>query len=144
MCLLWCLCLLLSLSATSLDSSHSCEREAVCQSSLPTIASQTVRSNKLNIIHTKLRHCCILYHDLHKLNVVSHKCSFGAVEDTYYIFFNCKNYINARNKLLLQRLNKTNFASSIPIFYYGATNHYLFYFISLFVLYRTNIHTRIW
>ena len=43
---------------------------------------------KLNIIHTKLRHCCILNHDLFKLNiVVSDKCSCGAVEDAYNFFF---------------------------------------------------------
>ena len=65
---------------------------------------------KLNIIHTKLRHCCILNHDLHKLNiVVSDKCSCGAVEDAYHFFFNCKNYTNARNKFLLQLLQQDHF-----------------------------------
>ena len=58
----------------------------------------------------KLRHCCILNHDLHKLNIiVSDKCSCGAVEDAFHFFFNCKNYTNARNKFLLQLLQQDHF-----------------------------------
>ena len=80
---------------------------------------------KLNIIHTKLRHCCILNHDLYKLNiVVSDKCSCGAVEDAYHFFSIVKTIQMQETNFYFNSYNKTTFVSSTPIFYYGATNHY--------------------
>lgn len=53
-----------------------------------------------NIIHTKLRHNCILNYDLCKRNILnSPQCSCGKQEDTYHFFFVCKNYSIARNTL---------------------------------------------
>jgi hypothetical protein len=53
-----------------------------------------------NIIHTKLRHNCILLCDLHKRNITnSPYCSCGHIEDTYHFFFACKKYSRARNNM---------------------------------------------
>ena len=53
-----------------------------------------------NIIHTKLRHNCILLGDLYKRNITnSPYCSCGQTEDAYHFFFACKNYSRARNNL---------------------------------------------
>ena len=62
----------------------------------------------LNIIHTKLRHSCILNYDLYRRNIVdSPLCSCGIREDTYHFFFICSKYSTARYKLMdnLLRLN---------------------------------------
>lgn len=43
---------------------------------------------KLNIIHTKLRHNCILNYDLHKINIIeSSNCRCESPEDAYHFFF---------------------------------------------------------
>ena len=53
-----------------------------------------------NVIHTKLRHNCILLCDLHKRNITnSPYCACGHIEDAYHFFFSCKNYSRARNNL---------------------------------------------
>ena len=53
-----------------------------------------------NIIHTKLRHNCILNSDLYKRNILnSPQFSCGKQEDTYHFFFVRKNYSIARNTL---------------------------------------------
>jgi hypothetical protein len=55
-----------------------------------------------NIIHTKLRHNCILLCDLHKRNITNFPySSCGHIEDTYHFFFACKNYSRAFNRLLV-------------------------------------------
>ena len=62
----------------------------------------------LNIIHTKLRHTCILNYDLYRRNIVnSPLCSCGMREDAYHFFFTCNKYSNSRYKLMdnLLKLN---------------------------------------
>ena len=42
----------------------------------------------LNILHTKLRHNCILNCELHRYNIIdSPYCTCGKIEDTYHYFF---------------------------------------------------------
>lgn len=61
---------------------------------------------RLNIIHTKLRHNCILNFDLFRKNIIeSPNCQCGLPEDSYHLFFGCKNYTNARNELFSNLLN---------------------------------------
>ena len=58
-----------------------------------------------NIIHTKLRHYCILKYDLCKRNTLNcPQCSYGKQEDAYQFFFVCKNYSIARNTLFIRLL----------------------------------------
>ena len=84
-------------------------------------------------MHTKLRHCCILNHDLHKLNiVVSDKCSCGAVVDAYHL--------NARNKFLLQLLQQDHFrVINTHLLVWGDESlsndidNYLFYTVQTFI-----------
>lgn len=53
-----------------------------------------------NIIHTKLRHNCILNCDLFRYNIIdSPSCTCGKVEDTYHYFFSCTKYARARDEL---------------------------------------------
>lgn len=53
-----------------------------------------------NILHTKLRHNCLLNNDLCKRNIInSPLCSCGKYEDVYHYFFACTKYANARNNL---------------------------------------------
>lgn len=67
-----------------------------------------------NIIHTKLRHNCILNCDLFRYNIIdSPLCTCGKVEDTYHYFFSCTKYACARNELFnnvfkIQNLNLVN------------------------------------
>ena len=59
----------------------------------------------INIIHTKLRHNCILNNDLYRRNIIeSPLCSCGLVEDSYHFFFSCKLYNYARINLLNELL----------------------------------------
>ena len=56
----------------------------------------------INIIHTKLRHKCILHYDLYKRNTCitnSPFCSCGQNEDFYHFFFACNFFSKARNNL---------------------------------------------
>lgn len=65
----------------------------------------------INIIHTRLRHNCILNSDLFRCNLIdSPNCSCGFVEDAYHLFFVCKKYAKARNSLMnkLFALNHVN------------------------------------
>ena len=65
----------------------------------------------LNIIHTKLRHKCILKYDLYRRNIVdSPLCSCGIQEDAYHFFFTCNKYSKFRYKLMdnLLRLKDLN------------------------------------
>ena len=56
----------------------------------------------INIIHTKLRHKCILHYDLYKRNISDTPfCSCGQNEDVYQLFFVCKNYYNAETICLI-------------------------------------------
>lgn len=53
-----------------------------------------------NIIHTKLRHNCILNCDFFRYNIIeSPSCTCGKVEDTYHYFFSCTKYARARDEL---------------------------------------------
>lgn len=53
-----------------------------------------------NIIHTKLRHNCLLNYDLHRRNIVdSPNCICGKKEDVFHFLFVCKLFSNARNTL---------------------------------------------
>ena len=54
----------------------------------------------LDIIHTKLRHRCILKSDLHRCNIVKDPilmCSCGYLEDAYLIFSCVKNHKTKRH-----------------------------------------------
>jgi hypothetical protein len=76
-----------------------------------------------NIIHTKLRHNCILLCDLHKCNITnSPYCACGHNVDAYLFFFACKNYSRARNNLFnklfsldLVNINTNLLLSVLPI-----------------------------
>lgn len=65
----------------------------------------------INILHTKLRHNCILNYDLYRRNIIEPpNCICGQREDVYHFCFVCKNYVNARNnlfELLFNRLEET-------------------------------------
>jgi hypothetical protein len=55
---------------------------------------------RLNIIHTRLRHNCILNKDLFRCNIInSPLCTCGKIEDDYHYFFTCPKYKDARNIL---------------------------------------------
>ena len=57
-------------------------------------------STSANIIHTRLRHNCVLNIDLFRCNIIdSPLCSCGKPEDTYHYFFNCNKYAIQRNEL---------------------------------------------
>lgn len=62
----------------------------------------------INILHTKLRHSCILNYDLYKRNIQieSPNCICGQKEDVYHFFVVCKNYVNARNNLFELPFNR--------------------------------------
>ena len=48
----------------------------------------SVENRKINIIHTKLRHNCILNKDLFRRNIIgSPLCYCGQIEDSYHFFF---------------------------------------------------------
>ena len=54
----------------------------------------------LNIIHTKLRHSCILNSDLYRKNIItSPNCICGQFENAQHFFFECSRYTRARNSL---------------------------------------------
>lgn len=60
---------------------------------------------KITIIHTKLRHHCILYLDLYKFSIIeSRNCLCGLLEDAYMY-----KYTNARNKSFLKLLQLDHF-----------------------------------
>ena len=60
----------------------------------------------LNIIHTRLRHNCILNKDLFRCNIIgSPLCTCGSVEDDYHYFFSCNKYRNARYELFNKIFN---------------------------------------
>ena len=62
----------------------------------------------INIIHTKLRHNCILDYDLFRKNKIeSTKFAYGLPEDSYLFFFVCTNYTLARNDLFRCLLHST-------------------------------------
>ena len=68
-------------------------------------------NRKINIIHTKLRHNCILNNDLFRRNIIgSPLCSCGQVENSYHFFFSCPLYKQARNRLFneLLKIDQTN------------------------------------
>ena len=53
-----------------------------------------------NIVHTRLRHNCVLNKDLFRWNIFdSHLCSCGKPEDAYHFFFSCNKYPVSRNEL---------------------------------------------
>ena len=55
---------------------------------------------RLNILHTRLRHNCILNKDLFRCNIInSPLCTCGKIEDEYHYFFTCPRYKDARNVL---------------------------------------------
>ena len=59
-----------------------------------------------NIIHTRLRHNCILNSDLFRCNLVDNpNCSCGLTEDAYHLFFVCKKYNTARHCLMNKLLS---------------------------------------
>ena len=73
-------------------------------------------NRRLNIIHTKLRHNCILNYDLYRRNIIeSPNCSCGTPEDPYHFFFVCNKYQYAREKLFrdLLCLTKPNIKLNI-------------------------------
>lgn len=44
----------------------------------------------INIIHTKLRHNCVINYDLCKRNIINNPlCLCGQTEDVYQFFFSC-------------------------------------------------------
>ena len=58
---------------------------------------------KLNILHTRLRHHCILLNaDLSRIHIIhNYKCNCGAsFEDAIYYFLECPLYLNERRTLL--------------------------------------------
>lgn len=62
-----------------------------------------------NIIHTRLRHNCVLNSDLFRCNIInSPLCSCGKLEDTYHYFFTCNKYKEARNVMLNEIFNIVN------------------------------------
>ena len=53
-----------------------------------------------NVIHTRLRHNCVLNKDLFRCNIIdSPLCSCGKTEDAYHYFFSCTKYSAPRNDL---------------------------------------------
>ena len=53
-----------------------------------------------NIVHTRLRHNCVLNKDLFRCNIIdSPLCSCGKPEDAYHFFFSCNKYSVSRNEL---------------------------------------------
>ena len=57
-------------------------------------------NRRLNILHTRLRHNCILNKDLFRCNIInSPLCTCGKIEDEYHYFFTCPRYNVARNVL---------------------------------------------
>ena len=62
-----------------------------------------------NIIHTRLRHNCILNSDLFCCNLIdSPNCSCGQIEDSYHLFFVCRKYATARYSLMNKLLSFNN------------------------------------
>jgi hypothetical protein len=57
-------------------------------------------NRRLNILHTRLGHNCILNKDLFRCNIInSPLCTCGKIEDEYHHFFTCPRYKDARNVL---------------------------------------------
>ena len=55
----------------------------------------------LNILHTKLRHNCILNNDLYRCNIISNpNCSCGMKEDSHHFFFVCRKYFEPRRLMM--------------------------------------------
>ena len=80
----------------------------------------------LNIIHTKLRHNCILNYYLFRKNILvieSPKCACGLPEDSYHFFFVCTNYTLARNELFRCLLHSLNYLLLIVTYSYGVMKH---------------------
>jgi hypothetical protein len=60
---------------------------------LKVVIHKHLNTKAVNIIHTKLRHNCLLNYDLHRRNIIdSHDCDCGMKEDTYHFFFVRKRY----------------------------------------------------
>ena len=97
---------------------------------------------KLNIIHTKFRHCCFMNHDLHNLNVVvSETCSCGAGEDRCHGFFSIVKNKCKKHQLLFQLLQQDHLrVINTYLLLWGDEslsndiNNYLFYIIHTFIL----------
>lgn len=71
-----------------------------------------------NIIHTKIRHNCILNYDIYRSNFIpSPNCECGLQKDTYHFVFVCNRYINAK------------FSMTIWVIYYLWTASVLLMFI---------------
>ena len=81
-------------------------------------------NRKINIIHTKLRHNCILNNDLFRRNIIgSPLCSCGQVENSYNFFFSCPLYNQTFNELL--KIDQLDQVLSILTFYFGEKKHNL-------------------
>ena len=104
----------------------------------------------LNILHTKLRHNCILNCDLHRYNIIdSPLCTCGKIEDTYHYFFSCVKYARARDELFNNVFNICNLnIVNTHVLLWGDTsitdkdNEHLFSLIHIYIKKskRFNIH----
>ena len=69
----------------------------------------------LNIIHTKLRHNCVLNCDLYRCNIIANPmCSCGSLEDAHHLFFVCKKYSSLRQSFMYNLLS-LNFLNIIDV-----------------------------
>ena len=94
-----------------------------------------------NILHTRLRHNCVLNADLHRCNIISSPlCSCGKVENTHHYFFSCPNYNEARKEFFdkFLRFNKVHIVD-IHTLLWGDTslsiaeNEYLFSIVHSYI-----------
>ena len=94
-----------------------------------------------NIIHTRLRHNCVLNIDLFRCNIIdSPLCSCGKPEDTYHYFFNCNKYAIQRNELFNSIFRMKNLCIvNTHVLLWGDNslndleNKHLFQFVQLFI-----------
>lgn len=76
--------------------------------------------SKVNIIHTKLRHHCILNYDLLKINITeSGNCRCWSPEDAYHFY--CKNYTITRNNICLNPATTRPFSYINTHLYYESS-----------------------
>ena len=98
-------------------------------------------STSANIIHTRLRHNCVLNIDLLRCNIIdSPLCSCGKAEDTYHYFFNCIKYAIQRNELFNSIFRMKNLCIvNTHVLLWGDNslddleNKHLFQFVQLFI-----------
>ena len=96
---------------------------------------------RLNIIHTRIRHHCILNKDLFRCNIIdSPLCTCGSVEDEYHYFFSCNKYRNARHELFdkIFMINKLHIVNTHVLLWGDSAlsnkeNEYLFSLIHTFI-----------